>query len=231
MEIPNCFGMKFASTNLVLILLLIGMQYGLSQSSFTNLDFESAKIVLDQSSPYYPYAVNAAKALLGWTVLGGAPGGGDIIYNTVSLGAAAVSIHDTNGFEEPILQGRFSVLLQGQFSGMSNTAAIAQTGLIPATAQSLTFFGVLGSFQTTFKGQVIPLTAIGSGANYTIYGGDVSLFAGQVGELRFTALSPGEALIDNIQFSSASIPEPSGFALFTAGALLLGFSRRPNSSR
>jgi hypothetical protein len=211
---------------LTIILLLATKQNAFAQGSFVNLNFEQATLVIAPGG----FGLVTSDAIPGWTAYTYGTPQTVIVYDDISLGAAAVSIHDTNGFE-PILQGRFSMLLQGQFSSTSNTndiAAIAQTGHIPATAQSLTFFGVLGNFQTTFNGQVIALTAVGSGANYTVYGGDISLFAGQTGELRFTALSPGEGLIDNIQFSPQAIPESNSLALFGVGALLLGFFRRRN---
>jgi hypothetical protein len=218
----------FTKVFLTIILLLATKQYAFAQGSFVNLDFEQATIVAGSGG----LGVVASNAIPGWTAYTYGTPQTVIAYDTISLGGALVSIHDTNGFE-PILQGRYSLLLQGQFASTStnDTAAIAQTGHIPTTVQSLTFFGVLGSFQTTFNGQVIPLIAIGSGANYTIYGGDISSFAGQTGELRFTALNNGRGLIDNIQFSSQPIPEPSSWALFGVGALLLGFFRRRISSR
>jgi len=84
-----------------------------AQGTFVNLDFESANIIPDPTSPYYPYAVSVANGLPGWTAYGGTFAG-DILYDTVSLGAAAISIHDTNS-HEPILQGSYTVLLQGSF--------------------------------------------------------------------------------------------------------------------
>src|SRR6266496_3119850 len=78
-----------------------------SQGSFVNLDFESANIIPDPVSPYYPHAVSVANALPGWTAYGGTFGG-DILYDDLSLGDPAISIHDANGFI-PILQGSYTV--------------------------------------------------------------------------------------------------------------------------
>jgi hypothetical protein len=83
-------------------------------------------------------------------------------------------------------------------------------------------------------GQNVPFFALSTVAPYTIlYGGDISAFAGQSEQLMFSALQ-GENNgwnIDDIQFSSSSVPEPSVFALTALGALLLGFFRWRNSSR
>ena len=55
-------------------------------------------------------------------------------------------------------------------------------------------------------------------------------YAGQTGELLFTdpsflGFQGGPAIIDNIQFSSNPLPEPSELALAALGTLLLGFRR------
>ena len=195
--------------------LLLSLGGARGQGTFVNLAFESARIILDQSSPFYPNAVNATNALPGWTLLGG-DAYPDVLYNDVSLGAPAVSIHDPNDKEgfTPV-QGRYSVFLQG-----SNTAiGIAQTGQIPADAQSLTFWSYVTQLQVRVNDQVIPYASIGSGPNYTIYGGDISAFASQTGTLRFL----GNGWIDNIQFSNLPIPEPGVFGLSALGALLLGW--------
>jgi len=71
-------------------------------------------------------------------------------------------------------------------------------------------------------------------ANYTVFGADISAYAGQTGELLFTAPWQGEpgqsgfeedGMVDNIQFSSSPIPEPNEFSLVGLGALLLRFRR------
>jgi hypothetical protein len=85
--------------------------------------------------------------------------------------------------------------------------------------------------QVTFGGQTIPTVQIGiqpiGSTRYLILGGDISSFAGQTGELRFTApvtlLSFNIPYLDNIQFSIEPIPEPGTLGLFALGALLLGW--------
>jgi hypothetical protein len=76
------------------------------------------------------------------------------------------------------------------------------------------------------------LVPLANGANYTLYGANISSWAGQTAQLSFTvfAQSPYQnneyLYLDAIQFSTQSIPEPSAFALAALGALFLGFRRR-----
>ena len=67
--------------------------------------------------------------------------------------------------------------------------------------------------------------AISNTLNYKIYSADISAFAGQTGQLLFTTPVQTLALLDNIQFSSLPVPEPSEFALVMLGTILLGFRR------
>jgi hypothetical protein len=172
--------------------------------------------------------LQVADAVPGWTVSPGV-----VYYNTVSIGGAIIALEDTNapgGVPHPI-QGNYSVLLEGSIPAAATSASIGQTGTIPDTMQSLTFYlgNAFGTLQVSFNGHNIPYNAIGNGANYTIYGADISGYAGQTGQLLFTAPVNNAGLLDYIQFSSTAIPEPSSLALGTLGALLLGFRRWRNS--
>jgi hypothetical protein len=104
--------------------------------------------------------------------------------------------------------------------GPPSEGAIFQTGQIPAGSQSIRFYGGgARQFSLAFFSQNIPLTAVASGPNYTIFGGDVSMFAGQTGQLLFE----GNGLLDNIVFSPTAILEPSVLGMFAAGAVLLAW--------
>ncbi len=97
--------------------------------------------------------------------------------------------------------------------------------------ESIEFWGDIGGLQITFDNQPLSFVVIGSTANYTIYGADISAFADQTGQLLFT-LPPyvGNAELDNIQFSDQPIPEPSVVGLFALGGLLFGLRRKRKTS-
>jgi hypothetical protein len=151
-----------------------------------------------------------------------------------------VTLQDSNSHYFPSLQG-YSVLLQGGTlgggltTGNTNGASIFQTGQIPTTSQSLTYLGS-GAILVTFNGQLLPSIAISNATTYTVWGVDISAYAGQSGELRFTSpwvpsplFFPGLGLLDDIRFSPAAIPEPSALVLCSLGVLILfGAMKRPN---
>jgi hypothetical protein len=207
------------------LILWVGQQIGFSQGSFENLNFESATIVTDPSNPYYPYAINAADALPGWVVVAGGIGGGDIAYNDQPAGAAWATLQGP-GSHEPILQGNYSVGLFGSSAGQPANAAIGQTGQIPSSTQTLLFYGAdIDNLQVSFAGQLLTYVAVGTGPNYTIYGANISAYAGVTGQLLFNGPANGGGEIDNIQFSPSAIPEPGTWALMLCGVTLLGLSR------
>lgn len=190
-----------------------------AQGTFQNLDFEQARIVPDPASPLYPTAVAVTNAVPGWTVYVGAFYPYDILYDTVSLGAAAVSIHDTNDFGMQVLQGRYTLLLQTSFPDGQQLPSIGQVGLIPSDAQSIRFYA-LGTISVTANGQPVLTMPISTEPDYTVYGGDISAFVGQTVDLRFRC-DLYSAALDNIFFSTLPIPEPGVLGLSVLGGLVL----------
>jgi hypothetical protein len=188
-----------------------------AQGTFQNLNFEAANVP-DVPPRQGGDRVSVSNGVPAWTVYLGGVQQGLMFHNDISIGAAEVAIYGPQWFPSQILEGNYTVSLQPSTAGPPTTAAIGQTGRIPQTAQSVIFYGD-GGCALTFGGQPISLVALGSGANYTIFGGDISAFANQTGELLFQ----GGGLLDAIQFSTQSIPEPGVFALLALGALLLGW--------
>jgi hypothetical protein len=134
------------------------------------------------------------------------------------------------------IEGGFSLLLQGGQSGSGDNlyqtdASIRQTGLVPASAQSILFkaqHDTSGALSVSVAGIDIPFLALSNGANYTVYGGNISAFAGQTALLefsvsRFPGFDYSNWLIDSIQFSAQQIPEPNILTLFALGTVLLAW--------
>jgi hypothetical protein len=201
------------------VVLILGQRF-CSAQGFVNLNFEAANVL-----GFSPGSIPATNGIPGWTGYIGSTSTDIILFNTVSLGDAAISLQGP-GSLEPILQGNYSVLFQSSFGGATG-AAIAEIGQIPINAASVVFFERnFGSFVVTFAGQTIPLVKIGNGTGYDIVSGDISSFAGQTGELRFsTAPNSSGGILDNIQFSSSSIPEPTEFAFVGLSGLFVGVRR------
>jgi hypothetical protein len=208
----------------ILSLLLTGLQLGFSQG-FVNLNFENTTI----TTIHNPGGDSYTATIPGWTVntfnyVNGDPN--SIPYNDIALDSPAVNLEGTNSPIPSVraIQGKYSIFLQGGDNAGSTTgASIGQTGQIPVTAQSITYWG--SSLQVAFNGLPLIFNAIGSTPNYTIWGADISAFAGQTGQLLFTTPWLNSGMLDNIQFSTTAVPEPSAVALTALGALLLGFRR------
>jgi hypothetical protein len=188
---------------------------------FVNLDFEAANLSAYGTGPA---AVPTTNALPGWTAYTYGSPASTIFFNTVSVGAAAVSIQGP-GSMEPVIQGNYTVYLQGSSGGTPGSAGIGQSGQIPAGDRSLSFWGFAGLDNVAFNGQTLPLFVASSTPNYNIYEADISGLAGQTGQLLFTAPPGFEDVIDNIQFSTSPAPEPSTFGLLCVGGLLCGLYR------
>ena|SRR5215472_14356104 len=122
-------------------------------------------------------------------------------------------------------------LLQG--GSTAPYAGIAQTGQVPVLAESLQFIADgnlanIANLQVSLGNQDLSLVVISNALNYTVYGADISAFAGQTEQLMFAALNAGGGNnweIDNIQFSTSPIPEPDTLVLAAMGGLFL-ISRR-----
>ena len=198
--------------------------------AFTNLNFEQAKPVPIIGNPNYPYAVTVASALPAWTVTEAGIEPTIILENDPSLGATAVMLSGPGyypGFGP--IDGNYSAVLQGIAPG--TTASISQTGLIPIGTQTLFFdaepaFGIpFGQLELLIGTQVVPFAIVATEPNYTLYGANISQWAGLTEQLTFSA--PGGSdnnwILDDISFSTNSFaPEPGIVVLSAIGGLLFG---------
>jgi len=213
---------KIIAGSLVLLLAALSAH---AQGDFQNLNFEGANPVA-AGSPYPSYDVTAASALPGWSVDYGISPTVVVGYNAESTGAPTVSLISVANVFPPI-DGNYSVLLTATLLPVS----ISQTALIPSATQSL-FFKAVGdapalSFALSIAGQNIPFSAVGAGLHYTLYGANISAWGNRTEQLTFSAAAVGTLnnwLIDDISFSTTTVPEPSVVALTTIGGLL--FSAR-----
>ncbi len=208
----------------IAIIVLPRLAFSLSaQPVFQNLNFENAvtPLIIDESKK-----VATSDAVPGWTVYNsfGVPTF-RMAFDTVSIGEPEVSLHSFASIAVLPIQGNYSVLLQASNSQLLNTSAIGQVGQIPSDAMSLRFFGRM-SLDVTFDGHSLDLIQTGSGPNFERVAADISAFAGQTGELRFTSPHMDDGTIiflDAIRFSTLPIPEPGVYALFALGLFGLGW--------
>ena len=194
---------------------------------FVNLGFESAKFT---TYLFGNPSVYASNAIPGWTPYLGSFAQDYVVSNGASLGGPQVNIEGTNNpFSYPSVQGKYWILLQGAGIGSGHdSAGIGQTAQVPASAQSIMFWGsIFGSLDVSFNGNALSFAAAGTTANnYIIYQADISPYAGQIGELLFSSPFNANAIIDNIQFSSTAVPEPATAALVLLGGAWLLTRRR-----
>jgi hypothetical protein len=210
---------------LLTVCLLSSARPSAAQGAFTNLDFEAVAV-----PPGFPLGLHPFSELVpGWT------GGPNIYYDGYSSGGALVAIEDLNypGQHPAPLRGNNSLYLAGGGTQPPVGTGISQTGLVPIGSKSLTmdmtFFN--GTPIISLGGQTISMVPLTTFPTYTVYGGDISSFAGQDEQLSIFEPPPANRppsilLVDDIQFSPTPVPEPGTWALLAAGGLLLTV-RRP----
>jgi hypothetical protein len=225
--------MKTIKNGILIILLLIIKQNSEAQG-FANLDFESANVA---GYPLYSTDVPVSSALPGWSAYFITSGTTNALtqvgYDAISAGGNGLTVIDSSAYPILPLQGEYSTVL---FGSQGITAMISQTGLVPNGTMSLLMdVYAFYNFEVTLGGQMInmiPLQTFSNlGFNYTLYGGDISSFAGNVETLSLIAPPtgvPNGVEFDDIQFSPSSIPEPGVFGLFALGGLLFSLRLQRN---
>ena len=203
------------------------------QATFQNLDFESANLPTIPSGSFGGF-VPVANGLPGWNVYLGTSQQTQVLHNSITTGTSVVGILGPISLITRI-EGSYTALLFGGINPNTGNvdASIGQTGTIPASAKSIQFKTNPGHGDITISigGQLIPVFALQNLPGYTLFGGDISLLAGQTTELRITAVSdylsrgPNAFTIDSILFSTQSVPEPNSYFLLGCGILFLAVGR------
>lgn len=221
-----------------------------SATPFQNLDFEEAFTSAGFPGMHFPPSqpgvdVDGPFALPHWTTTNYSPG--KVIYDTIALDSAAVSVHDVlsnlaQSSQLP-LEGDYSVLLQaGSSAGQpSRGVSIAQIGDVPLGTMSLRLMHRSVTphnfLEITVDGVVIPMIVLSNVGGLEMLGGDISSFAGMAAELKIEArIDPNPPnftrswnVIDAIEFSPVPVPEPGAGTLGLVGSALLAltvFARR-----
>ena len=205
---------------------------GAHGAAFQNLDFESGAVV--QIPGFNTNRVYFDQAFPGWRGYVGGIQETAALYNATCLSCSVIAIHDGHQPPDYLIEGSLTPVLQGAHGYIADTV-LAQTGEVPVGTQSLLFRArAYGRIAVELGGHLLSLIPLGNGSNYVSYGADISAWAGQESDLRFTAFSSDQPsdggslfVLDSIQFSTTPVPEPSTFALFAvAGAFGWFYWRR-----
>jgi hypothetical protein len=202
------------------------------QSRFQNLDFELAQLPV-LAPDQFGGPVAGGEAIPGWTAYTFGSPVAQVLHNGTTLGSPAVTIYGPNWTGSEILGGHYSVQIKSGTRSSGLSSAIGQAGEIPISAKSLLFSATgyqelsFTGLELSFAGNQMPFVLLSSNSGYDVLGADISAYAGKTGELRFTVKprSPitgfGNAVLDNVAFSTQIVPEPSSPALWLGGLAIL----------
>jgi hypothetical protein len=215
---------------------------------FVNLSFESAD-VSGAAPPFY--TVPLTNGVPGWQAsgfyhlrngLGTFSISQNVYFNTTDLDQITLGIYNSSNSSPSIhpVFGNYSAYIEADLGSVDNSQlSLAQSGLVPADAQSLRFrvmpyssmSGVAAQLSVVLGGQPLSLNVLSVQPTYQIMGADISPYANTLAQLRFDVNAAYFSLggpnvlvgigLDNITFSSTQIPEPSSVALFAAALLRL----------
>ncbi|MFO1461818.1 MAG: PEP-CTERM sorting domain-containing protein [Verrucomicrobiota bacterium] len=226
-----------------MLLLVCGMTPAVA-GSFVNLNFESS--LPSSPVPGDPWDRHPiSRVMIGWSGYNGDQPETAVSINNIFLDSAGISLFTTRvsgplNFSSQILQGTQSAFLQAGVQlggGPIVPTTLAQTGTVPVGMQSLQFEAITGNspFTVSLNGVAAPVWELaqndrGTAPPSKTFGVDLSPYAGKEVDLRFTVL-PGDTqhgtlVLDGLQFSANSVPEPATWTLLGTGAIALGLRLR-----
>jgi hypothetical protein len=184
---------------------------------FQNLNFESAQ-GLPGNPGAYGMPVTVTDAMPGWTAYAG-PNTLSSIYYVSNSFPGVSSLVELEGGSLALSGNSLTV-------GLYQGGLISQTGMVPDDAESLEFeaYGVPGpsGFSVTLGGQTLSYSALSEGPDYIEYGANIP--ADMDGQMEALTFGGDKVLLDDIEFSTMSVPEPSEYVLIGLGALLFGLA-------
>jgi hypothetical protein len=225
---------------LTLACLAVSAMFSGAQGSFQNLDFESARLIF---VPPNSQQIATTNALPYWSAYYGTNLLSSIPYIGYPSTPLPVDLQSrTNG---GVIDGNYDIFLgyypsSFGFGSATNTlGSISQTGLVPAGVQSLLFKGNLDDpyhpITVSLGGLDLSYVAISNALNYTLYGAAIPpSLAGQTETLIFSAGANGQlggGILDDIEFSTVLVPEPSSISLLCLGGGTLFYLRRRRRKR
>jgi hypothetical protein len=221
----------------IAIIILAHSLSAFAQGTFQNLDFESANLSPIPSGQYGG-EVPIASALPEWSASFGSTPVTQVLQNNFTLGAPSIDIFGPDWTSPPgIISGSYTVGLQSGYGPglIPESASLSQDGTIPANTESLEFEAENSQGATplsvSFAGDNLTLFVLSSavapsGQPYSVYGANIAPYAGQTGQLEFTATFFNAVQLDDISFSTQAIPEASPLVLTGVGGLLFALYRR-----
>jgi hypothetical protein len=228
----NRFSIDFMNKLLLCFLVLCCSLCARAQGTFRNLDFGLTQV--PSSTP--PGSVPTTQALPFWSAYIGGVQQSSVFYNSESLGAEISLISpNTPGF---VPFGKYMVYLSAALLPDGSSTSIAQTSQFPDSANALQFVASGTQFpspnpflEVTVNGMKIPLTQTSqAGLGLYNYQADISAFAGQTAELRFSALViNGGARGVNLGDIQFLVPEPAPASLLLIGSVIAWWKRAGRS--
>ena len=206
------------------LFICFAVRFSFAQGTFQNLNFENATVVPIPNDP--SGHIQFTPAFPGWTGYLGGSGISLVNYNSLNIGSSGIGLLDPGYPGGSRIAGNYTAVLQAGQLGFQPDASMAQRGLIPAGTMSLHFFAgedFRGGVVASIDGQALNLSVLQTFSGYNELGADISAFAGQTVELRFTrpaVVAGANLFLDDISFSPNPVPEPSAWVLLVLGSAL-----------